>query len=207
MIDILEQLKKISDGFVTTLGQNYEVVIHDFSSLDASVVHVAGNVTGRNVGSPITDILLQKIRNNETDKDIINLKVNLSDGRVIKSTSIFLHDDSDKTVGCFSLNVDITKLMQVENVINELISFENKEENEDIFSNEINQVFEKVINQCISSHSKPVHLMSKEDKLEMIKKLDQKGVFLVRGGVERVGEELGVSRFSIYNYINEIKDK
>jgi len=37
--------------------------------------------------------------------------------------------------------------------------------------------------------------------------LDKKGVFLVKGSVEQVASVLGVSRYTIYNYLEETRFK
>ncbi len=47
--------------------------------------------------------------------------------------------------------------------------------------------------------------MQKEDKIIMIRYLQKHGIFLVKDAIERIAEKLNVSRFTIYNYLAEIK--
>src|SRR5699024_7560080 len=194
MINWQENLKNLAYGLRKTLGENTEIVVHDFSNLDKSVIHVSGNITGRFVGAPITHILLEYLRE-EKKEDILNIKVNLKDGRIIKSSSIFVYDKNINPIGCISINIDVTHLYHIKNSINTFLNDSKQTESDAIFSNEINQVFEKIIEETIVKYNKPVAYMSKEDKLIVIKELDHKGAFLIKGGIERIANELNVSRF------------
>ncbi len=47
--------------------------------------------------------------------------------------------------------------------------------------------------------------LGREDKQAAVRLLDQRGAFLLRKAVETVGELMGVSRITIYNYLNAIE--
>jgi len=47
--------------------------------------------------------------------------------------------------------------------------------------------------------------MQKNDKLEVVKYLQKKGVFLVKGNIDKIANKLNVSRYTVYNYLSEIK--
>ena len=44
--------------------------------------------------------------------------------------------------------------------------------------------------------------LSREDKQRAVKVLEERGAFNLRGSVEDVADRLGVSRFTVYNYLN-----
>jgi hypothetical protein len=48
----------------------------------------------------------------------------------------------------------------------------------------------------------PLHDLSREDKQTAVKLLDERGAFRLRKSVEEVADALGVSRFTVYNYLN-----
>jgi predicted transcriptional regulator YheO len=50
----------------------------------------------------------------------------------------------------------------------------------------------------------PLAELSREQKQAAVRILDQRGAFLLRKAVESVGEMMGVSRITIYNYLNAI---
>jgi hypothetical protein len=47
-------------------------------------------------------------------------------------------------------------------------------------------------------------LLSREDKQRAIRLLDERGAFILRRAVEDVADAMGVSRITVYNYLNAI---
>lgn len=64
-----------------------------------------------------------------------------------------------------------------------------------------------LISEAIRETGVPVDLMHKKHKLEVIRSLKSRGFFLVRDGVEMIASALQVTRFTIYNYLNETSDE
>jgi HTH domain len=48
----------------------------------------------------------------------------------------------------------------------------------------------------------PLAALSREDKQRAVRLLDERGAFQLRKAVEDVADVLGVSRFTVYNYLN-----
>lgn len=51
-------------------------------------------------------------------------------------------------------------------------------------------------------HGKPLAELDRKAKQETVRLLEARGAFSVRHGVETVASALGVSRFTVYNYLN-----
>ncbi|MCX4406994.1 helix-turn-helix domain-containing protein [Streptomyces sp. NPDC059837] len=54
-------------------------------------------------------------------------------------------------------------------------------------------------------HGKPLADLDRKTKQEVVRVLEARGAFSVRHGVETVASALGVSRFTVYNYLNREK--
>ncbi|MFD5819848.1 helix-turn-helix domain-containing protein [Streptomyces sp. NPDC127038] len=54
-------------------------------------------------------------------------------------------------------------------------------------------------------HGKPLAELDRKAKQETVRMLEARGAFSVRHGVETVAGALGVSRFTVYNYLNREK--
>ena len=54
---------------------------------------------------------------------------------------------------------------------------------------------------------KDVSRLRREEKLELIRFMDQKGIFLMKGAVDQVWTRMGISRVTVYSYIDEVRDK
>ncbi len=61
---------------------------------------------------------------------------------------------------------------------------------------------EGLIEAAERSLGKRVAEMSREERQEVVRFLDERGVFMLRKGVETVADRLGVTRFTIYNYLD-----
>ncbi|MGW7264692.1 helix-turn-helix domain-containing protein [Streptomyces sp. NPDC054842] len=53
---------------------------------------------------------------------------------------------------------------------------------------------------------KPLAELDRKAKQEVVRILEARGAFSVRHGVETVASALGVSRFTVYNYLNREKE-
>lgn len=52
---------------------------------------------------------------------------------------------------------------------------------------------------------KPFHELNREQKQAAVRLLNERGAFLLRRSVEAVADAIGVSRITIYNYLNAIE--
>lgn len=50
----------------------------------------------------------------------------------------------------------------------------------------------------------PLPLLAREDKQRAVRLLDERGAFILRRAVEDVADAMGVSRITVYNYLNAI---
>lgn len=53
-----------------------------------------------------------------------------------------------------------------------------------------------------AEHGRPLASLSREQKQELVQRLDDEGAFLLRRAADEVADAIGVSRFTIYNYLN-----
>ena len=47
--------------------------------------------------------------------------------------------------------------------------------------------------------------MSKHAKVEAVRVMQERGLFIVKGGVEKAAEALGVTRYTVYNYLEQLR--
>lgn len=201
-------------GLAETFGSNCEVVLHDFSDLQHSIVAIEnGHVTGRSVGSPMMEASLKLYVSEKVDEDNINYTGKSADGRVLKSSTMFVKDEKGKVLGCLCINYDITELVAVQRVMNDLmkvsgqdLGLKPEEQTEEVF-NVVSGVLKDIVNDTIQIIGKPIIYLSKEEKVNIVEILDQKGAFLIKGAIDYVAEVLCVSRYTIYNYLDEIREQ
>jgi hypothetical protein len=67
---------------------------------------------------------------------------------------------------------------------------------------ELHGALDRLITSVERSLGGPLSALSREDKQRAVRLLDERGAFRLRKGVEDVADALGVSRFTVYNYLN-----
>ncbi|MGE5629577.1 MAG: transcriptional regulator [Caulobacteraceae bacterium] len=206
---ILKSLIPLVDGLAGTFGKNCEVVLHDISNPQSSIIAIAnGNISGRTVGSPMSEYGLTDLRRGKFEKSRVNYRKKTKDGRILKSTSLYIKDEKGKLLGFLCINYDISELMIMKNVLNDLTNIVDDEfdgDNAESYGNTVNDVLSSIVDKTLESIGKPVAFISKEEKVNIVQMLDDKGVFLIKGAIDYVAKVLCVSRYTIYNYLDEIR--
>ena len=208
---MLEILTIMANGVAAQFGQKCEVAIHDLSgNLENSIVYIVnGDVTNRKAGSGTSKVVLETMhRDPSAIKDQLGYLTRTPDGRILKSSTIFIRDENQKIHYIFSINHDITELLAVEQAIKSLTSVETQQTNaqpEQIVSN-VNDLLDNLIRQSVELVGEPVALMNKEDKIKAISFLNDAGAFLITKSGDKVSEHFGISKFTLYSYINEVKE-
>ena len=203
----LVALKKLVPGLARALGNNVEVVLHEFSHPENSVIAMAGNVTGRQVGAPLTDLILRHLRQGTLNEDLINYPSCTSNGKELKSSTLLIRDEQEQVIGCLCINLDITKWLLAKSVIGGYCHTEAlSDERSEAFTPDIESFLFSSIEQAVEQQDIPVALMKKSPKIQVVKELDEQGVFLLRGAVAKIAKSLHVSRYTVYNYLEEIRN-
>ena len=208
---ILKGMIPLVDGIASTFGKNCEVVLHDIRRPQSSVIAIAnGHITGRSIGSPMTEYGLATLRKGQFDKPIVNYRKKTKDGKFLKSSSLFIKDEKGKLIGFLCINYDITELTIARNIINDFTNIiedtDFDEDSGESFGSTVNEMLSSIVNKTLESVGKPVAFISKEEKVNIVQTLDQKGVFLIKGAIDYVAKVLCVSRYTVYNYLDEIRE-
>ncbi|GAU77436.1 transcriptional regulator [Fusibacter sp. 3D3] len=204
---ILEKFIPVAKGVAETFGSNCEVVIHDFSNLDSSIIAIFnGHVTGRTNETQMTDSILEKINKHQEGHDVYNYTGKSTLGRELKSTTTFIRDLDQTIIGCMCINFDITDMLSARNVMNELCKVDENELEVIGEVNKVNDVLYDIVESTIHKFGRPVIYLTKDEKVSIVKDLEEKGVFLIKGAIDYVANALQVSRYTIYNYLDGIRE-
>lgn len=202
--EIIDILKRIAEGISKTFGNNCEVLISDLNNPDNSIISIYnGHVTGRKVGDPLSELGLKATKEKHIEHDLINYHAKTRDGKLIKCSTI--HIKLGKSWLCLGINYDYTNLAMAHSTLE---SFFKVEENlKDRFYSNPNELLENMISEAFKQVGKPASLMNKEDRMKVVKYLDERGALVIQKSVQIVAEKLNVSRYTIYNYLNKINEK
>lgn len=200
---IFKNYLPIAEGIAKTFGSHCEVVVHDLTDVSSSIVAIYnGHVTGREVGSPMTDLGLTILRKGKEEDLFLNYANKSIKGKRIKSSSIMIRDDAGEVVGCLCINIDLTLLSMAGTILNEIVNL-HEEKEEESFPQSVTDLEKRMIDRAVEKIGKPIGLMEKNERMEFIRILDEMGLFLIKGTVHNVAQLLDVSKFTIYNYLEK----
>jgi predicted transcriptional regulator YheO len=200
---IFASLRPAMAAIVDLLGPGCEVVLHDMSDPDASVIAIEGDVTGRNIGAPLTDSGLTSLRSPESGR-VYSYTTVAEGGRVIKSSSVFLSDEKGTIFGGLCINLDVTPFLTFDRHLQGLLRPTDDDVPAQTFGGDVGEVLDQMLDDAIAATGIPISLMQRADRLRVVRTLEEKGAFLLRRAMPLVAERLGVSRHTIYSDLAEI---
>ena len=201
-------LKQLARGLAEQFGSNCEIVIHDLSKehIDNSIVHIEnGQVTGRKLGGSPSNIVIEALQKNPNElKDQYAYLTRTDNGRILKSTTIYIRGNDDRPRYVFAINYDITNLLALESTIKSITTT-----SDDVNADQptpipmdVNQLLDELIAQSVELVGVPVAYMTKEDKIKAIQFLNDSGAFLITKSGDKVSKFFGISKYTLYSYVN-----
>lgn len=198
-------------------GDNAEIVLHDLTDIENSVIAIQNeHITDRTIGAPLTMFALNKLKEIEhTDQSsIVNYKGTSRKGTPLRSSSFIIRDDQDQPIGMLCINIDISGYLQAEEILKKL-SFIPELQRIEKSDTELNEIFPNSVSDMVCDTIKevlgketliPPERLTALEKIEIVDQLNQKGLFLVKGAISEVANQLASSEATIYRYINKIKN-
>lgn len=204
---ILQSYIPVVQAMGATMGKQCEVVLHQLTDEISTVIAIAnGEVTGRKVGSPATNLLIEITEALESDEVkeemMLNYRNETSTGRILKSSTVLIRD-GQAVIGVLCINQDITDDLAYLAKLKALT--DTTEKKAEAHPHDAESFMESMIDHAIAKIEKPLPYWEKEDRLRVVADLEKRNVFSIRGAVNSLASKIKVSKFSIYNYIEEVR--
>lgn len=210
-------------------GIHCEIILHDLTKdYNHTIVDIRnGHITGREIGDCGSNLGLEVLRGTVEHGDRYNYVVHTRDGKILRSSTMFIKNENGEVIGSLCINLDITSTVKMEEFLKQYNSYDipdnysghfgfpppspeavsaSSADESEIFANDISQVLEFIIRQADQMFAKPVESLTREEKIEFVRFLDKKGAFLVTKSSDKVCEHLNISRFTLYNYLELVRD-
>lgn len=208
-VDTIEQNKEFFEQLLTMLanqlGFDSEIVLHNLTGdYDHTIIAIRnGFITGRKVGDCGTNLGLEVLKGTIGDK--YNYITHTKDGKILRSSSMYIKNSESKVIGALCVNTDVTPYAQV---IEKLKQFTLGQEDqvEEFFNGNIRDLLDDLINKAIDSVNMSVDAMGRKEKISCIRYLEEKGAFQISKSGERVCEVLKISKYTLYSYLDQIRN-
>ncbi|MDU8599986.1 PAS domain-containing protein [Pseudomonas syringae] len=207
-------LKTAIAALSSVVGRNTELLLHDLETPEHSVVAIAnGHISGRQVGSPILGgpeqdkgfaLVMDAASSGSTGPVITDTYTTVINGRELRSVTAAFRDSSGMPFASLCINADLTDLKLAQRFLESLQPTPSGGDESRSEPADMELLMAQIIQ--ASSNSLGMGKMNKRAKVEAVRAMQERGLFIVKGGVEKAAIALGVTRFTIYNYLEDIRN-
>ena len=198
----------LMDTLVAQFGSNCQVSLYDMREGAARLIAVSGTVMDVSIGSRLAPPIVEKLNQaNRTNSGRIMFTSTTPDGRRLSSSLTMISDPvSAAQIGVLKIDFCIEHLISSIDVLQTFCGIDEQPRAADAGGEEdIGQIVETIIAETFESRNGTRSTSGKEHRLEIVRRLEDRGVFRVKGAVEIVSNSLNVSKYSIYNYIDQVR--
>lgn len=215
----LKKFIPIADMLADMIGADCQIVIYDLSEKENGIAYVSNNTLAQSeVAQKVNPVIAQMLSAQAlSERYSANSLFVTKDKRLIRAGISLIEGDENDILGAFCVMIDTKKTSTFVNWLLETIQETPKVEaiepcmapetaaQEPLTIHHISMVADELIDQSMGGQSAAE--MNREDKMNVIHIMDQKGLFLVKGAIEKVAEKLGIAKVTVYSYLDEIKDR
>ncbi|CZF80430.1 helix-turn-helix transcriptional regulator [Grimontia marina] len=205
---ILKSYEAVVDGLAALIGQHCEIVLHSLEDLNTSAIKIAnGENTGRQVGSPITDLALRMLRDIEgSERNFSRAYFTRAKGNTLmKSITVAIRNADNRVVGllCININLDapfsqvLQAFMPTEEA-RQAVSSVN-------FASDVDELVDQTVERTIEEINADKSVSNNTKNRQIVMELFDKGIFDIKDAINRVADRLNISKHTVYLYIRQRK--
>lgn len=212
----LERYLPMAAFLSAVCGQHYEVILHDVSTPEASVVAIFnGHLSGRKIGDPMTELARSLVRDEVyRERDFVsNYEGRTRNGKRFVSSTYFIKEDG-ALLGLICVNHDISDLTAMAGHLQNLLSafsLPGQTPVQDPYTEELDdsipELSTSLIHNTVLRQGIPAARMTAQEKEDLIEALERQGVFSTKGSVGQVARELDISEPTVYRYLRRIRKR
>lgn len=195
------------------LGEYSEVILYSFEDLDHSVIAIHnGHISGRELGDPVTGFALSKLKDKgkEGPPYYLNYLSLSKNNTPLRSNSFFILDKLGSPKGLLCINTDVSKYQQAAELLQQLafmptLSAE-KQSSEEVerFQSSPKDVIMAIIDDVTQTVGVNPDRLTANEKIEIVRRLNEEGFFLIKGAVSQIAGILGSSEATVYRYLSTV---
>lgn len=198
---LLREGRKIVEALGQTLAPFCEVVLHDLTRPDAAIVTIVNPISGRKVGDPATELGWARIADPGLPDQFVGYANTAPDGRPLKSTSIGLRDSGGRFVAAICLNLDLGFFTDVIGYLKAFTAVTPLSLGVAEFSPAPRADLEEAVRAFASRRNVAPRALTPTQRHELLSDLKAQGLLELRGAPSRVAALLGISRTTLYHYL------
>ncbi len=195
------------------LGDQSEVILYSFEDLDHSVIALHnGHISGREIGDPVTSFALSKLKDKgkEGPPYYLNYLSLSKNNTPLRSNSLFILDKQGNPKGMLSINTDVSKYQQAAELLQQLAFMpllsgeKNNPDDSERFVASPKEMILSIVDEVTIALGVSADRLTATEKVEIVRRLNEEGFFLMKGAVAQTASILGSSEATIYRYLSTV---
>ncbi|MFI7060010.1 transcriptional regulator [Kribbella sp. NPDC050124] len=196
-----EQVAPVGAALARLLSPHAEVVLHDPATDE--IVAIWNPLSGREPGDP--SLLGELNELSPTDPDVYGPypKV-LPDGRRLSSVSAIMRDEDGKPAYVFCVNVDRTAFEEASRLLAAFAAPAHGQPRV-LFEHDWSETLNEIVASYVRERGVAADRLSRDDRVELLNRLDAAGVLSQRRSVPAVARALRMSRSALYQLLAQTR--
>jgi predicted transcriptional regulator YheO len=204
---ILQSFAALVPSMAELVGPHCEVVLHSLEDLRCSVVCIAnGHITGRGVGSPITDLALDMLGEIRRGGGLHKTYFTTTrDGRTMKSSTTAIGNKQGRIIGLVCANISLDVPFSTLAAAYTPPAGETNADPREFFATSITELLESSVSTVARQVNADATIPPSQKNKHIVAALFDKGVFEIKDAIASVAAKLGVTKHAIYLHIRNHK--
>ena len=205
----LEPYRVVVSFLGEALGPDYEVVLHDLTSEDGTIVAIVNNhISGRTEGAPLSNMALRFIQERMYEKqDYLAGYQGASQAKGrLRSSTMFIKDNG-QLIGMLCINFDAGKYSRIAQELLALCGAHTEPSSTGIgvenFVSSLPDAVQNAIAEVTGSAGLPPDRLTMEEKIRIVESLHHAGIFYMKGAVSEVAAQLGSRARDLYTAVRQ----
>nr|WP_308227230.1 transcriptional regulator [Providencia vermicola] len=205
--EILKSYEAAVDGLAMLIGAHCEIVLHSLEDLKCSAVRIAnGQHTGRQIGSPITDLALRMLHDMADEESNVSKAyfTKAKSGDLMKSVTIAIRNRNQRVIGllCINMNLDVP----FSEIIKSFVPEEKQDVTSDVnFASSVDDLVAQTLEFTIEEVGADRNVSNNAKNKQVVLNLYEKGIFDIKDAINQVADRLNISKHTVYLYIRQFK--
>jgi predicted transcriptional regulator YheO len=194
-----------AQAIVQLFQPHCEVVIHDLKA--NTIAGIFNSFSKREIGD---ESLLEENLELTSEVSVIGPYPRVNwDGRKLKSITAVLRDSRNTPIGLMCINFDLSFFESIKGFISGFLEQNGLQDPPKmLFQNDWREKINRYIEEFLKHRGQTLPTLTKKGHLALVRQLHQDGAFEGKNAANYIGQILGISRATVYNYLkSEVSER
>lgn len=202
---VFELLSRVAEAVAAVAGPACEVALYDLRTPEHTIISRFGrpNALTGDGGVPVTSPTPDAFTP-VSGRDLSVSRAETPWGGEEMTSTVWIRDFTGHAVGALTIRCDYSDLTAAQSLLQRLLPAgldPGHEHDHASVGGSPEEFIPRLVHDAVHDIRKPLHALDREDRIAIIRTIDQAGAFAMRRSADVVARELAISRASVYSYL------